>query len=42
MVNEHVINYIARGNSELCPVATLQRYLNTAKTNENSKEFIFR
>ena len=34
--------YIARGNSELCPVATLQRYLNTAKINENSKKVIFR
>ena len=34
--------YIARGNSELYPVATLQRYLNMAKINENSKEFIFR
>ena len=33
--------YIARGNSELCPVATLQRYLNMAKINENSEEFIF-
>ena len=28
MVNEYVVNYIARGNSKLCPVATLQRYLN--------------
>ena len=34
--------YIARSNSELCPVATLQRYLNIAKINENSEEFIFR
>ena len=34
--------YIARGNSELCPVATSQRYLNMAKINENSEEFIFR
>ena len=34
--------YVARGNSELCPVATLQRYLNMAKINENSEEFIFR
>ena len=34
--------YIARGNSELCPVATLQTYLNIAKINENSEEFIFR
>ena len=23
MVNEYVVYYIARGNSELCPVATL-------------------
>ena len=34
--------YIARGDSELCPVATLKRYLNMAKINENSEEFIFR
>ena len=34
--------YIARSNSELCPVATLQRYLNIAKINESSEEFIFR
>ena len=34
--------YIARVNSKLCPVATLQRYLNMAKLNENSEEFIFR
>ena len=34
--------YVARANSELCPVATLQRYLNIAKINENSTEFIFR
>ena len=26
----------------MCPVATLQRYLNMAEINENSKEFIFR
>ena len=34
--------YIARGDSELCPVAALKRYLNMAKINENSEEFIFR
>ena len=34
--------YIARRNSELCPVATLQTYLNIAKINENTEEFIFR
>ena len=34
--------YIARANSELCLVATLQRYLNMEKINENSEEFIFR
>ena len=34
--------YIAAGNSKLCPAATLQGYLNIAKINENSKEFIFR
>ena len=34
--------YIARGNSELCPVATLQTYLNIAKINKNLEEFIFR
>ena len=34
--------YIARGNSELSPVATLQRYLKMAEINEYSKEFIFR
>ena len=34
--------YIARHNSELYPVTTLQRYLNRAKVNENSEEFIFR
>ena len=34
--------YVARANSELCPVATLQRYLNIAKINENSTEFIFK
>ena len=34
--------YIARGNSELCPVATLQWYLNMAEINEYSEEFIFR
>ena len=28
MVNEYVVNYIVRGNSKLCPVAMLQRYLN--------------
>ena len=42
MVNEYVVNYTARGNSELCLVATLQRYLNIAKINQNSEEFIFR
>ena len=26
----------------MCPVATLQRYLNIAEINENSEEFIFR
>ena len=34
--------YIARRNSELCPVVTLSTYLNMAKINENSKEFKFR
>ena len=34
--------YIARSNSDLCPVMTLQRYLNIAKINKNSEEFIFR
>ena len=34
--------YIVRGNPELCPVATLQRYLNMTKINENSEEFILR
>ena len=34
--------YIARGNSELCPVATLKRYLNMAKINKNFEEFKFR
>ena len=34
--------YVARGNSKLYPVTTLQRYLNMAKINENSEEFIFR
>ena len=34
--------YIARGNSELCPVATLQRYLNMTEINEYSDKFIFR
>ena len=33
--------YIARGNSELCPVVTLQRYLNLAKVDENSEEVTF-
>ena len=28
MVNEYVVHYKARENSELCPVVTLQRYLN--------------
>ena len=34
--------YIARSNSELCPVATLQRYLNMTEINEYSDKFIFR
>ena len=34
--------YIATGDSELCPLATLQRYLNLEKINENFDEFIFR
>ena len=42
MVNEYIVNNIERGNSELYPIATLQRYLHIAKINENSEEFIFR
>ena len=42
VVNEYVVNFIARGNSELCPVVTLQRYLNIGKINDNSKELILR
>ena len=34
--------YIATGDSELCPLATLRRYLNLEKINENFDEFIFR
>ena len=33
--------YIARVNSELCPVVRLQIYLNFAKVNENSEEVTF-
>ena len=37
MVNKYIVNNIERGNSELYPIATLQRYLHIAKINENSE-----
>ena len=36
MVNEYEVHY-KRGNSELCPVATLKRYLNIYKNAEKEK-----
>ena len=34
--------YIARGESELCPLTILQNYLKLAKVNKYSEEYIFR